>query len=64
MSRRYVVTPAPRLGAGVGLLGFVIWVTMALFWAVWQIGLLIVFAVVALVSLIVGLIGEHRAKAP
>ena len=37
MARRIVITTAPRLGVGVGLLGFVVWIFAMVLWACWVI---------------------------
>jgi len=37
MARRIVITTAPRLGVGVGLLGFAVWIFAMVLWACWVI---------------------------
>lgn len=33
---RIVISPAPRLGVGVGMLGFTLWVFAVLLWLCWE----------------------------
>lgn len=64
MTRRVIITPAPRLGVGVGLLGFCVWLFAALLWACYQLALLIVVGVTMLVALIAGWVSQEKPVKP
>jgi len=64
VARRIVITTAPRLGIGVGLLGFVVWIFAMLLWACWMILQVLVVGAVILIGLVVEWVSPSKRGQP
>jgi hypothetical protein len=61
---RVIITPAPRLGVGVGLLGFCVWLFVVMLWACYELAVLAVVGVTMLVALIAGWASRDKPVKP